>query len=237
MPEHLEKQGGVFAVNEKKVIAVIVEGLSDEAALGSILKEYFSSVEIQFVVVHGDITTKDYTSTDNILSKINNLIESVKQKYGYKREDFLKIIHIVDMDGAFCDDAIVEKDVEGVRYYLDRIETKYPDYLIRKHTQKAEILSKLYSSEKINGVSYRIYFNSCNLEHVLFNELKDFTDDEKADMADDFAEKYEGKVEDFIEFISQDDLIAPGTFKQTWQFIEKEKHSLERFTNMHLIFK
>ena len=118
----------MLAVNEKKVIAVIVEGPSDEAALGSILKEYFSSAEIQFVVVHGDITTKDYTSTDNILSKINNLIESIKQKYGYKREDF-------------------------------------------------------------------------------------------------------------IEFISQGDLIAPGTFKQTWRFIEKEKHSLERFTNMHLIFK
>lgn len=75
------------------------------------------------------------------------------------------------------------------------------------------------------------------VSHVLFNELKDFTDDEKADMADDFAEEYEGKVEDFIEFISQEDLIAPGTFKQTWRFIEKEKHSLERFTNMHLIFK
>ena len=131
----------------------------------------------------------------------------------------------------------MKKDIEGVRYYLDHIETKYPDYLIRKHTQKAEILSKLYSSGKINGVSYRIYFNSCNLEHVLFDELKDFTDEEKADMADDFAEKYEGKVEDFVEFISQEDLIAPGTFKQTWRFIEKEKHSLERFTNMHLMFK
>ena len=167
----------MFVVNEKKVIAVIVEGPSDEAALGSILKEYFSSEEIQFVVVHGDITTKDYTSADNILSKINNLIESVKQKYGYRIEDFLKIIHIVDMDGAFCNDVIVKKDIEGVRYYLDHIETKYPDYLIRKHTQKAEILSKLYSSGKINGVSYRIYFNSCNLEHVLFDELKDFTDE------------------------------------------------------------
>ena len=77
------------------------------------------------------------------------------------------------MDGAFCNNAIVKKDIEGVRYYLDRIETKYPDYLIKKHTQKAEILSKLYSSGRINGVSYRIYFNSCNLEHVLFNELKD----------------------------------------------------------------
>lgn len=106
-----------------------------------------------------------------------------------------------------------------------------------KAYSKSRNIIKIIFFRKINGVSYRIYFNSCNLEHVLFNELKDFTDDEKADMADDFAEKYEGKVEDFIEFISQDDLIAPGTFKQTWQFIEKEKHSLERFANMHLIFK
>lgn len=237
MLEHLEKQGGVFAVSEKKVIAVIVEGPSDEAALGSILKEYFSSAEIQFVVVHGDITTKDYTSTDNILSKINNLIESVKQKYGYKREDFLKIIHIVDMDGAFCNDVIVEKDVEGVQYYLDHIETKYPDYLIRKHTQKAEILSKLYSSGKINGVSYRIYFNSCNLEHVLFNELKDFTDDEKLEKSDDFAEQYEGKSDEFIQFISDESVAVEGSYKETWEYIEKDLNSLNRHSNMNLIFQ
>ena len=53
-----------------------------------VLKEYFSSAEIQFVVVHGDITTKDYTSTDNILSKINNLIESVKQRWVQERGFF-----------------------------------------------------------------------------------------------------------------------------------------------------
>ena len=176
----------MFVVNEKKVIAVIVEGPSDEAALGSILKEYFSSEEIQFVVVHGDITTKDYTSADNILSKINNLIESVKQKYGYRIEDFLKIIHIVDMDGAFCNDVIVKKDIEGVRYYLDHIETKYPDYLIRKHTQKAEILSKLYSSGKIKWCQHiESILILAILEHVLFDELKDFTDERKnADMAE-----------------------------------------------------
>ena len=39
-------------------------------------------------------------------------------------------------------------------------------------------LSLFKPSGKINGVSYRIYFNSCNLEHVLFNELKDFTDND-----------------------------------------------------------
>lgn len=75
-------------MNEKKVIAVIVEGPSDEAALGSILKEYFSSEEIQFVVVHGDITIKDYTSTDNILSKINNLIEILYLIFDYPHKHY-----------------------------------------------------------------------------------------------------------------------------------------------------
>lgn len=224
-------------MSEKKVIVVIVEGPSEEAALGSIFKEYFSSETVQFVVVHGDITTKDYVSVENILLKINELIDSVKQKYGYNNEDFIKIIHIADTDGVFCENVITEADVEGVQYYADHIETKYPDYLKKKHSLKAKILSKLYASGKINGVSYKIYFNSCNLEHVLFGELKDYTDEEKEEMADDFAEKYEGKVKEFIEFISSEDLIVAGTFKQTWRYIEKDKHSLERHSNMNLIFK
>ena len=44
-------------MNEKKVVTVIVEGPSDENAIGGILKEFFSSEEVQFAVVHGDITS------------------------------------------------------------------------------------------------------------------------------------------------------------------------------------
>lgn len=152
-------------MNEKKVIAVIVEGPSDENAIGGILKEYFSSEEVQFAVVHGDITSSDMTAVDNVVTKIENLIDGIRTKYGY-----------------------------------------------------------------------RIYFNSCNLEHVLYGVLKDYSDEEKEEMSDDFAEKYEGKVNDFISFISDETLAVLGTYKATWRFIEKEKHSLERHSNMHLIF-
>ena len=38
-------------MTEKKVVIFIVEGPSDEAALGTIMKEYFASNEVQFVVV------------------------------------------------------------------------------------------------------------------------------------------------------------------------------------------
>ena len=60
------------------------------------MKEYFSSNEVQFVVVHGDITLKDYVSIDSILIKINEQIEIVKNKYRYQQDDFIKIILIAD---------------------------------------------------------------------------------------------------------------------------------------------
>ena len=43
--------------NEKKVIVFIVEGMSEEAALGTIMKEFFVNEQVQFFIVHGDITS------------------------------------------------------------------------------------------------------------------------------------------------------------------------------------
>ena len=75
-------------MNEKKVVAVIVEGPSDENAIGSILKEFFSSEEVQFAVVHGDITSDYATTKENVVSKVGALIEKIKSKYGYEWEHY-----------------------------------------------------------------------------------------------------------------------------------------------------
>lgn len=225
-------------MTEKKVVAFIVEGPSDEAALGTIMKEYFSSNEVQFVVVHGDITLKDYVSIDSILIKINEQIEIVKSKYRYQQEDFIKIIHIADTDGVYIsDEDVKEADVEEVQYYEDHIDTKNVSAIIDRNKRKGDILYKLRKTGKINGIPYRIYFNSCNLEHVLYCERKDFTDEEKQTLSDDFADRYDGKVDEFIEFISDPVVAVPGIYQKTWDYIEKDKNSLNRHSNMHLIFE
>lgn len=231
-----ERREGTFEMSEKKVIAVIVEGPSEEAALGPILKKYFASEEVQFAVVHGDITLCDNVTTDTIISKVGNLIESVKTRYGYRTEDFLKIIHIVDTDGAFIQDAVVEADVEKITYYTDRIETSRVEAVKQRNERKAQVLTKLYMTGKVRDIRYSLYFNSCNLEHVLYNELKAFTDEEKEYLSDSFADMYEDNVKAFVAFISDPSLAVPGTYKQTWRFIEKSKNSLNRYTNMNLIF-
>ncbi|MCR5639450.1 MAG: hypothetical protein K6F97_11530 [Lachnospiraceae bacterium] len=223
-------------MSEKKVIAVIVEGPSDENAIGGIFKEYFSSEEVQFAVVHGDITSNVLTTVDNVITKIDELIDGIRTKYGYRWDDFVKVIHIADTDGAFTKNNVKESEVEGIQYFEDHIAGANVEAIERRNKHKAEILFKLYSTGKVHGIGYRIYFNSCNLEHVLYGTLQNFSDEEKEEMSDEFAEKYEGRVDDFISFISDEIVAVPGTYKATWRFIEKEKHSLERHSNMHLIF-
>lgn len=224
-------------MNEKKVIAFVVEGQSDEAALGTIMKEYFSSSEVQFIVVRGDITSKDYVSTDNILIKINDQIELVKEKYRYSQDDFIKIIHIVDTDGVYVPKEVIkEEKVTNIQYYEDHIAAKNVEAIVKRNQKKGEILFKLRKTGKINGIPYKIYFNSCNLEHVLYGELKDFSDEEKELLSDDFAEQYEGKIPEFITFISDSSLAVPGTYQNTWDYIQRDKNSLNRHSNMHLLF-
>lgn len=224
-------------MSEKKVVVFIVEGPSDEAALGTIMKEYFSSNEVQFIVVHGDITLKDYVSSADILKKINEQIEGVKIRYRYNQDDFIKIIHIVDMDGVYISDTdIVETDVEKIQYYEDHIDARCANIIAERNKRKRDILCKLRKTGKINGIPYRIYFNSCNLEHVLYGELKEYSDEEKQILSDDFADRYDGKAGEFIEFIFSSNIAVKGTYQKTWNYIEKDRNSLKRHTNMHLIF-
>lgn len=235
---HSERRVELYNMSEKKVVAFIVEGPSDEAALGSIMKEYFSANEVQFVVVHGDITLKDYVLNDGVLKKINEQIESVKRKYRYNQDDFIKIIHIADTDGVYIPEtAVKEADVEGIQYYEDHIDAKSAGTVVERNKRKGDILYKLRKTGKVNGIPYRIYFNSCNLEHVLYGELKDYSDEEKQLLSDDFADRYDGKLDEFIEVISDSNVAVPGTYQKTWDYIEKDKNSLNRYTNMHLIFE
>lgn len=43
---HLERQVERYNMSEKKVVVFIVEGQSDEAAIGTIMKEYFSDKQV-----------------------------------------------------------------------------------------------------------------------------------------------------------------------------------------------
>ena len=73
--------------------------------------------------------------------------------------------------------------------------------------------------------------------HVLYGELKNYSDEEKQRLSDEFADKYDGRAEEFVTFISEPAIAVLGTYQKTWDYIEKDKNSLHRHSNMHFIFK
>ncbi|SEA91096.1 hypothetical protein SAMN05216349_1519 [Oribacterium sp. KHPX15] len=224
--------------NEKKVIAVIVEGPTDVEAIGSILKSYFSSDEVQFVVIHGDITTQEFVSAENIISKIDEQVHITMGQYSYHDDDMKQIFHILDTDGACIPDEDVHESEQGttIKYFLDHIETPDVKYIRERNRRKSALLYKLSSTSKIHGIPYRAFYNSRNLEHALYGISEDLSDDKKSELADDFAEKYEEDLDGFIKLINSDEIAVKGTWKDTWKYIQKEHHSLERHSNMHLVF-
>ena len=225
-----------MATNKKKVVSVVVEGPSDENALGILLSEFFSSDSIKFVIIHGDITTQRDVTENNIISKIDEFVREMMEKYQYRDSDIKQIIHIVDTDGAFIpNDAVKESEIE-LRYDIDHIDTDHVGAIIARNKKKADLLFKLHRTGRIRGIPYRVYYNSRNLEHALYGILEDMTDEEKGDKADDFSDQYEGNLAGFIELITSEEISVPGTYQQTWNYIEKDCHSLERHTNMRIIF-
>ena len=85
----------------KKVILFLVEGPTDEDALAVIFTKLVNDHDIEFDVLHTDITADENMTVKYIEERIDKEI----QKYLLKNpfivaDDILKVIQIIDTDGA-----------------------------------------------------------------------------------------------------------------------------------------
>lgn len=221
----------------KKIVFVIVEGPTDNDALGLVFEHFFKDKEVYVHIVHGDITTRTGINNANILKAVVEEIKGYASNMHLTSKDFQEIIHIVDMDGAFVDNTKVVEDItkEEVYYSETEIRTKDKLRIENRNMQKRENLNKMTAKNKIWNIPYSVYYMSCNLDHVLYNKLNS-TDEEKEQDAFDFAKRFEEDLQGFLKFISTSDFSVQGTYVDTWQFIKEETHSLERHTNLGLCF-
>lgn len=85
----------------KKIVFVIVEGISDETALGIALSQIFDEKSVYVHIMRGDITSRNGVNASNIIAKIGNEVKKYAKSYHFSAKDFEKIIHIVDTDGVY----------------------------------------------------------------------------------------------------------------------------------------
>lgn len=219
----------------KKIIFVIVEGPSDDEALGILLERIFDRNQVFVYITHGDITTEKSTTKENILTRIGNTVKSYANNNHLAKSHFQEIIHIVDMDGAYVPDETVVLDMqyESPYYTTDEIRTAHVDNIIDRNHKKSEILDKISSTSTIWGIHYQVYYMSCNLDHVLYGKLNS-TDEEKENDAHVFARQYINNIPAFKSFIRNSPFSVCDDYRKSWKYISEDKHSLERHTNLGL---
>ena len=174
----------------KKILFVIVEGPSDDAALSVLLSRFFDSNVVHVHVMHCDITTELGVTPNNIVRTIGDCVKKFAGRL-YKSGDFCQIIHIVDMDGAFIPNNAVVEDASAAKpiYSITEIRTRQKSGIENRNLRKRENLNRLLSTPEIWKIPYRVYYMSCNLDHALYGKLNS-TDEEKENDAFFFAKTY-----------------------------------------------
>ena len=139
----------------KKVILFIVEGPTDADTLSPVLKKIFKPGDIHFHVVHGDITTVKKSSYDAVMKRLSSQITEEMKRYRFTKKDVVRIIHIVDTDGAFVSsENVVFKDTHHIEYGKDHIYTDNPVSIIGRNHQKSMSLRELSYAETVGGIPY-----------------------------------------------------------------------------------
>lgn len=229
--------------NRKRVVLAIVEGTSDKVSLENIFETFFDSNLVHVAITYGDITSKNGSSFGTILAKIGELIKQQCYIEKFQTSDILRIIHIIDTDGAFVSDSVVKEDMslddKKIHYENDAIYTNKTDGIKNRNARKKAILLKLLSTHKLIGKDYKIYFLSRNLEHVFHNDARDLTEDDKDEkrrLSNQFDAQYGDNFDAFKKFITDATFAVPGNYEETWNFIKQDCNSLKRYSNLHLLF-
>lgn len=228
-----------------KIILFIVEGITDEDSLALILNRLLKKhngqniQKILFKFLNGDITTGVNYSTKNVKEELVKGIKSFLSKNRLQKEDIYKIVQLTDMDGAYVpNEVIISCEEDKIVYkedciYYEKVENKISlNQKKQKNLNELSSTAKIFNSGKV-GISYEIYYFSCNLDHVTSN-IQNADDTQKKHLAKEFSEKYSNDLDGFVEFFKDTSLFTGNTYEETWNFIKKDTNSLKRYTNFYI---
>lgn len=170
--------------------------------------------------------------------RITNVVKTfLENNHGIKKTNIEKIIFLTDTDGCYISKTSVYYSIEDqyFRYENDGVYTDRPENVINRNQLKARNLNTINSTDTVYNLPIEVYYFSCNLDHVLYQE-RNLEQNLKVEYAYNFADSYENKEDEFIDFIGDDSLCLALDYKETWEKIKQDNNSLLRYTNLMILF-
>ena len=242
-----------MANKSRKVILVFVEGESDETVVGFItdsLVERLDDMHITLKVMYGDVFSDRRYSTLSGTKIASNRICEVLATEKWKVSDLLFVAFVTDTDGMFMNPTslVVDDSMEvtdSFQYDLQTRRLLFPTQqkkmdIIETRQRKSRHVNQLIKEGtslivKRKLVQTFVYYNSVNLEHVLFEKL--LSDHEKQDAADDFVDQYDEKGDEGL-----DEILAffksrcpSDDYEESWDFI-KQHEMMQGYSNLAILF-
>lgn len=226
----------------KKYLLFIVEGLNDKKEIHAFISALcglkFSENYVDvYYVHHGDVTTEKDTTEKTIVGKLTDIIVSFRKEPCHKIDvsDVKKIIHVIDTDGAFIPEgSIIQSDDEKIQYYKDTIWYRDRSHVIGRNRKKARVINRLLDTKQIDNIPYEIYFASCNMDHLLFNE-RNLDQNGKSTRAMDFSIKCRDNKQFLIDNIFIPGICMSESYDESWKMIQMDYNSLRRHTNLNIL--
>ena len=215
------------------VVPVIVEGPTEELALGLVFSQLFRAMgRLHFEVVHGDLLTQQrfcVTPGGNAESKrvdewvrkgILDYLQGLSPKITWN--DLACIIQITDTDAAFVPEELA------------------PDHLVHRNEIKrgnARILARKSAfTFKKRTVPYSLYYFSQDMEDALHGiHGSELTPHKKELLARAFQQRYARDLEGFRTLLEE--LLPCRKFRDSWEYIFENGNSMNRASNLALAFR
>ena len=78
----------------KKIVFIIVEGPSDDEALGVLFSRIYKQQEVHVHIMHKDITAEFGSSSENIISAVGNEIKTYANSNHFKNLLLIQMGHL-----------------------------------------------------------------------------------------------------------------------------------------------
>ena len=218
----------------KKIVLIIVEGISEKNALEGILKVLLQKENaIELVVYDGDILTS-LTPVDKIIQKCKETLTI----NGFFASDVIEIIQISDLDGCYIDDSnVLKKEYGSIKYTESTIDCIEAESIIARNQNKRNSIQLLRTISTVSiddvNIPFKLYYNSCNLEHVLYDQ-RTLNRKQKTAKAMIFALEYDSKEIEFIGFIKTHSLGKDEI--DLWEHVKKDNNSLQKSSTLYFLF-
>ena len=222
----------------KKIVLLIVEGITEDIALRGVLSEIFNDNRIEFCLVRTDITTREDIRPNNIKKELGNIVKNFLGKT-FRETDLQEVIHLVDTDGVYIPEANIEEDVtlNSFVYSTDKIKAKDINKVVeRNEIKKANLEVLISTNEVLRRIPYKVYYLSQNLEHFFHDKLN-CSREEKNGLAQLLEDRYIEDLTSFLTFVRDSKLKSPDDYSDYWNYIKKSTNSLSRCSNIHIFLK